>query len=561
MDLNSSDITLFLISISVILFFARGFGELSRFFKQPIVIGEIIAGIILGPTIFGALFPDTFYTLFNQSPQVVTALNGITLLGVVMLLLVSGIEIDLSLVLRQSKTAALISFFGILFPFSIGFFSAYFFPELLGLTDPSLRLVFSLFIGTALSITALPVVARTLMDLQIFKSEIGYLIMAAAMFNDLIGWIIFSVVLGMMGHSSDHNLNISYLMLIIIAFILIVLLFVRKFINYLLPFLHKYLTYPGGILNFILIAGFIGAAFTEYIGIHAIFGAFIIGIAIGDSVHLKEETREIIYQFVTNIFAPLFFVSIGLRINFIENFDPLIVGVFLILAFSGKVIGCSLGAILGGMNKNYALIIGFGMNSRGAMEIVLGTLAFQFGLISEKVFVALVIMALVTSISSAPIMSYFIRKGKEKSGFLSYLKSNNIIFSDPESKNEMIAELCRIVSSNNKIDFEMLYNEVIKREESMSTGLVNNLALPHARINLNETIIAVGISRRGIEWDSMDKLPAKLIVLLLTPKEKPEIQLQLLSEIAKKFDGPGLINNLCESKDQKDFVSKVKQLS
>lgn len=561
MNLNTTDITIFLLSISIILLFARSFGELSRLIKQPIVIGEILAGIILGPTIFGELFPDTFHYLFNQSPQVITALNGITLLGVVMLLLVSGIEIDLSLVLRQSKTAVLISLLGIVFPFSIGFFSAYFFPELLGLTDINLKLVYSLFVGTALSITALPVVARTLMDLQIFKSEIGFLIMAAAMFNDLVGWIIFSVVLGMMGHSSEHNLNISYLIVVIIAFILVVLLFVRKFINFLLPYLQKYLTFPGGVLNFILIAGFIGAAFTEYIGIHAIFGAFIVGIAIGDSVHLKEETREIIYQFVTNIFAPLFFVSIGLRINFVENFDPIIVVVFLILAFSGKVIGCSLGAILGGMNKNDGLIIGFGMNSRGAMEIVLGTLAFQFGLISEKVFVALVIMALVTSISSAPIMSYFIKKGKEKSGFLSYLNSNNIIFYEPDSKNEMIAELCRNVSSNYKINFQMLYDEVIKREESMSTGLANSLALPHARIDLKKTIIAVGISRKGIEWDSLDKLPAKLIILLLTPKEKPEIQLQLLSEIAKKFSDPALINDLCEKKDQKDFISKVKQLS
>jgi len=560
MSLSPTDITIFLLSISVILFFARGFGELLRYLKQPIVIGEIIAGIILGPTILGTIFPETFNSLFNQSEEVVIALNGITLLGVVMLLLISGIEIDLSLVLRQSKVAVIISMLGIIFPFGVGFFSAYFFPQYLGLTDYNMRLVYALFVGTALSITALPVVARTLMDLQIFKSEIGYLIMAAAMFNDLIGWIIFSVVLGMIGQNSEHPLSLSSLILTIIGFILFVLLFVRKFINYSIPFIQRRFTFPGGVLNFIFILGFLGAAFTEYIGVHAIFGVFIVGIAIGDSVHLKEETREIIYQFVTNIFAPLFFVSIGLRINFIENFDLVLVVVFLVLAFAGKVIGCSIGAYMGGMNKNDSLIIGFGMNSRGAMEIVLATLAFQYNLINEKVFVAIVIMALVTSISSAPIMNYFLKKAKTRLRFDMLLKNESVIFTKENSKYGVIKELCTYVANSKKLDLNVVYDEVIKREETISTGLGNHLAIPHARINIKEPIVAVAVQPEGIEWNSLDNLPAKLIILLLTPADKPEIQLKLLSDIAKKFNDVALIENIVSSTDSKELISKVKQL-
>lgn len=560
MSLSPIDITIFLLSISVILFFARGFGEILRYLKQPIVIGEIIAGIILGPTILGTLFPDTFNSLFNQSEEVVIALNGITLLGVVMLLLISGIEIDLSLVLRQSKAAVIISVLGIIFPFGIGFFSAYLFPQYLGLTDYNMRLVYALFVGTALSITALPVVARTLMDLQIFKSEIGYLIMAAAMFNDLIGWIIFSVVLGMIGQNTEHSLSLSSLIIVILGFILFVLLFVRKFINYAIPFIQKRFTFPGGVLNFIFVLGFLGAAFTEYIGVHAIFGVFIVGIAIGDSVHLKEETREIIYQFVTNIFAPLFFVSIGLRINFIENFDLVLVTVFLVLAFAGKVIGCSLGAYLGGLNKNDSLIIGFGMNSRGAMEIVLGTLAYQYGLVNEKVFVAIVIMALVTSISSAPIMNYFLKKAKTKLRFDMLLKNETIIFSKVKSKTELINELCTNVANYHKLNFNTVYNEVMKREELISTGLEKHLAIPHARINIKEPIVAVAIQLDGIEWNSLDNLPAKFIVLLLTPADKPEIQLKLLSDIAKKFNDVKIIDDIISSRYSHELISKVKQL-
>jgi Kef-type K+ transport system membrane component KefB len=152
----------------------------------------------------------------------------------------------------------------------------------------------------------------------------------------------------------------------------------------------------------------LSAAFTESIHIHAILGAFIAGIAIGDSVHLREQAREIIHQFVTNFFAPLFFVSIGLKVNFIENFNPSIVSIVLVLAFFGKLVGASIGARIGGMSRNHSIAVGFGMNARGAMEIILGTLALNAGLISKPIFVALVIMALVTSLSTGPLMKKFI---------------------------------------------------------------------------------------------------------------------------------------------------------
>lgn len=560
MILSVNEITIFLISISVMLFFARSFGELSRYLKQPIIIGEIIAGIILGPTILGAIFPEILNELFHESVGVNYALQGLSLLGVIMLLLVSGLEIDLNLIVRQGKSAFLISSAGLVFPFFVGFISAYFFPQWFGILNMEMHFIFALFVGTALSITALPVVAKTLMDLNIFKTEIGFLVIASAMFDDLLGWIIFSIILGLIGQQSSNNIGLGYVLVSIFTFIIVVIIFGRKLINFIIPYLHRFTSFPGGILSFIFILGFLGAAFTEYIGIHAIFGAFIVGIAIGDSVHLKEETREIIYQFVTNIFAPLFFVTIGLKVNFIEHFDLGIVTIFLLLAFLGKVVGCSFGAYWGGIGKYESLAIGFGMNSRGAMEIVLGTLALQSGLIQEKVFVALVIMALVTSLSSAPIMSYFIKKGKKKFGIQSYLKSENIIFSSAVSKNEIIAELCQSVSKNYNLNSEEIITKVLERENSISTGLEKHVAIPHARINLTDPIIAIAIHKIGIDWDSFDKLPAKLIILLLTPISKPEIQLLFLSDIAKKFIDEKIINEIISSEDSKEIISKVKQL-
>jgi Kef-type K+ transport system membrane component KefB len=173
------------------------------------------------------------------------------------------------------------------------------------------------------------------------------------------------------------------------------------------------LSWPAGVLSFSLGFCLLCAAFTEYIHIHAILGAFVAGIAIGDSVHLREQAREIMHQFVTNFFAPLFFVSIGLKVNFIQHFDGAIVIIILVIAFFGKVLGASLGARLGGMTKRSAMAVGFGLNARGAMEILLGSLAFEAGLITQPIFVALIVMALVTSITSAPLMLHFIKGEKE----------------------------------------------------------------------------------------------------------------------------------------------------
>src|SRR5262249_23368901 len=145
----------------------------------------------------------------------------------------------------------------------------------------------------------------------------------------------------------------------------------RILLNRILPWVQTKLSWPGGVLAMCLGLCLLCAAFTESIHIHAILGAFIAGIAIGDSVHFREQAREIIHQFVTNFFAPLFFVSIGLKLNFATNFDIVIVAIVLVTAYAGKLTGATLGARLGGMSKNESLAIGFGMNARGAMEIIL----------------------------------------------------------------------------------------------------------------------------------------------------------------------------------------------
>jgi len=237
----------------------------------------------------------------------------------------------------------------------------------------------------------------------------GMLVISSAMINDLIGWLIFSVVLGMIG-KGQQNVSLWNTVLLTVGFTGLMLTLGRGILNRVLPWINKKLAWPGGLLSLSLAMCFLSAAFTEYIGIHAIFGAFILGVALGDSEHMSERAKEIVHQFINNIFAPLFFVAIGLKVNFATNFDPWLTLVILIIAFAGKIIGSGLGTRLGGFSWKESLAASFGMNARGAMEIILGLIALENGLINEKVFVSLVIMALVTSMSSGPLMKWSLKQ-------------------------------------------------------------------------------------------------------------------------------------------------------
>ncbi|MFA6597692.1 MAG: cation:proton antiporter [Ignavibacteriaceae bacterium] len=558
MQLSNDQVIIFLLSISVMLFSAKMLGEIFTKLKQPAIIGEILAGVILGPTILGMLSPGTFEFLFPKNSEVNVAIDGITNIAVVLLLLVSGLEVDLAIVFRHRKTALSISVIGIIIPFVLGFCIAYLFPGLLGLVESQDRVVFALFIGTAIAISSLPVIAKILMDLKIFKSLIGSIIIASAMLNDLIGWIIFSVILGLIG-ANTHGFSFSETLLYTLSFIAFLLMVGRKLISKSISVIQEKLTFPGTVINFILILGFLGAAFTEYLGVHAILGAFMVGIAIGDSIHLKERTREILHQFITNIFAPLFFVSIGMKANFITNFNLGIVVVLLALAFIGKVAGCSIGARLGGLNKNESLAVGAGMSSSGAMGIIIGLIALQFGLINEEVFVGLVIMALITSIFSAPLMTYFLKE-KEKTKFRNLVKEEFVILSNETEKRKVLSRLADVASKELKIEKAVILNAVLAREDILPTGIANYLAVPHAKIKIKHPFLSVAINKGGIDFEAADGTLSKIIVLLLTPENNNELQLQLLADIVAKFKDKEQVENLLAFNKHNEICEGLKKL-
>ncbi|EAZ81422.1 cation:proton antiporter [Algoriphagus machipongonensis] len=402
--LNHKEVINLLLQLAAMLILARVFAELARKFKLPAVVGEILAGIILGPTILGTLMPVAHEYLFSSHEMSNIALDGFVQISVVLLLFIAGLEVELQVVWNQGKNALKIAVASMVLPIIAGFVLAYAFPEFLGVNIND-RIVASTFFGLAISITALAVVARILMDLGIFKTQTGLLIIAAAMIVDILGWIVFSVILSLSESGSD-GLGVWPTIGLTLFFTFFMLTLGKGMINRVLPWINKNLAWPGGLLSLSLAICFIAASFTEFIGIHAIFGAFIIGVALGDSEYLTEKAKEILHQFINNIFAPIFFVSIGLKVNFVEAFDPGVTGVVVIVGLLAKYFGAYLGGRYAGINRKESIIVGFGLSTRGSMDIILGLIALETGLVSESLFIGLVILALISSIGSGPLINW-----------------------------------------------------------------------------------------------------------------------------------------------------------
>lgn len=405
--LNSSEIIHFLLILLIILIPARILGEICRRYKLPAITGEILAGILVGPTLMGFYFPSIFNDLFVSAPKAYGAFDGIANVGIILLMFIAGFEVDLKQIRSNGKQALAISLTGILFPFAVGFGAVWLLYETHFADAGSGRLVTSLFFGTALSITALSVITKILIDVDILKTRIGNIVLTAAMVDDFLGWILFSVIIKLISSKQDEASFWSVSEVILFA--LFMLTAGRWLIHRLLAMAAKSES-TGWVFTVAVCLCFIGAVLTEYLGVRGIFGAFLVGIAVSDSPYFSAKHKEVLHQFTINVLAPLFFASVGLRLNFVANFNLEIVFIILVIACLAKLAGALIGGGISGMSRNESLAVAFGMNARGSQEIVLGLIALQAKLINEPVFEALVVMTVATMLISGPLMKYYFLK-------------------------------------------------------------------------------------------------------------------------------------------------------
>jgi Kef-type K+ transport system membrane component KefB/mannitol/fructose-specific phosphotransferase system IIA component (Ntr-type) len=543
------DALAFLLSLATLLGVARVLGEIARALGLPMVVGEILAGVLLGETGLKRLSPAAHAFLLPANGAPAAMLSGYTTVAVVLLLVVAGLEVDLDIVKRRGRSAIVVATLGMLLPLLGGLLLGRLVPDAV-LVDPSRRGLFAVFMGVALSISALPVIAKTLLDLGLFKTDIGLLVMTAAMLNDLLGWIAFSILLGPMRGSAVDLPKLGMTVGLALLFTATCLFVGRRLVDRLLARLEQQADVaPGRILSFVTVIAVLGASATQAIGIHAVLGGFIVGVTIGDSPRLRERTRQTIQQFVTNVFAPVFFASVALRVDFLANFDVVLCLTVFAVASVAKIVGCSVGARASGIPWRESLAIGFGLNARGAMEIILALLARQAGLVDDRVFVALVTMAIGTSLLAGPAMKRLLypkdigAPPSTKSGvpddaaglvrtgaFVPKLTASTSARAIEELGHALRGPLGDLV--------EPALISVLERELTAPTGLGDEVAIPHAAVEgLSRPVVALGLSEAGIDFDAPDGRPARIVFLLLLPPKAYEKEVRVLAALARSvFD-------------------------
>ena len=404
---SEHDFALFLFQLFILLSAALTAGSFLRRLGQAAVVGEIVAGVLLGPSILGAFAPELAAFLFPSSQT--HMLGTIAWLGGIFLLLVAGTEVELATLRHERRVVLSTSLMGITIPFALGLIFALYLPDRY-LVDSEQRWLFALFMAVAMSISAIPLVAKMLMDMNLLKTPLGHVIIGAAVVNDLIGWIFFAIILNTMGAGTSTGGSIVGVVTMTLTFALVCLTAGKILMVRLFSFFHVLRLPSEGILGLAVLTAFFCAALAQWIGIHAIFGAFLAGVMIGETGEIVNHTRDTLRNLVLYLFAPIFFASMGMRADFIAHFDQFLVSGVLAVACVGKLVGGTLGAALGGVQRSQALAIGFGLMPQGAMGIILGFLALEYSLINEKVFVALVITAIVTSMASGPLIQWAMRE-------------------------------------------------------------------------------------------------------------------------------------------------------
>ncbi|APR79538.1 PTS system, fructose-specific IIA component [Minicystis rosea] len=549
----------FLLSLAILLGVARLMGDLCQRVRIPAVAGELLTGVLLGKTILGRVAPGAYAWLFPPGlPQ--TLLGGYATIAAVLLLVVAGMEIDLRIVRQSGRIVILTSLFGVAVPFLLGIGLGNVLPDA-DLANPAQRGLHTAFLGIALSISALPVIARTLIDVGLMKTDLGLIILSAAVIDDLLGWTGFSILSGQMRSAHVGGLTPALRALALtVGFVAVVLIVVRPLLDRLLSRMNTAEdAFNGRMLALLMVAALFGASATEAMGMHPVFGGFVVGIALGDSRHLSHHTRGILSAGVTSIFTPVFFASMALRFDFATALDlPLIVGVFAIACIA-KIIGCAVGARICGVAWRESFAIGFGLNSRGAMEILLARLALDAGIISVRVFAALVIMALGTSLMSGPALSRLIRGAPSP---IAKLLGAGVVDLDPvaASREDIIHALTRALAERlGRPALGPAWAErVLARERNAGTGVGDGVALPHAEIDeIDRPALAFARIPGGLDFDARDGEPARLVFLMLLPPRNYGDALKLLSSLARLLTQPAVRRGLREATTTEAVLSSI----
>jgi Kef-type K+ transport system membrane component KefB len=397
-------IAILLLQVITILFVARIFGYLFTKMKQPSVVGEIVAGIVLGPSVLAQFFPGVSAFLF--APESLGNINILSQIGLIFFMFVIGMELDIAEVKKKFNETILISHTGTFFPFLCGVVAAYFtYSHYAAHTTPFVP--YALFIGISMSITAFPVLARIIQEKGLTKSHLGTLSLASAANGDVTAWCLLAAVIAIA--QTGTFVGAVYTILFAALFLLFMFFVLRPFLNIIGNIYHNKEVVNKTIVAFMFFILIASAYTTEIAGIHALFGAFLAGVVMPSHIQFRKILTEKVEDVALTIFLPLFFVSTGLktRIGLISTpSEWLICLMFILVAIFGKVIGTAIPARFTGESWKNSWYMGALMNTRGLMELIILTIGYEMKILSPSIFAMLVLMTLVTTFMTGPLLAF-----------------------------------------------------------------------------------------------------------------------------------------------------------
>jgi Kef-type K+ transport system membrane component KefB len=405
-------LAIFAAELILLLLVGRLLGEVMNRIGQPALFGQLLAGVLLGPSVFGLLLPEWRAFVFPDNKTLKTMIDAVSQIGILLLLLLTGMETNLALVRRRTRAVISSSLSGIAVPFVCGVALAFALPsDVVPRHDNPL--VTALFLGTALAISSVKIVAVTLMDIGVVRRDIGQLILATAILDDTVAWIIIAVISGIALHGGVDLQSVGASLAGTFLFLAVCLTVGRRLVARLIVWVNDHMTIEVPVITAILVVMLTLALTTELIGVHTALGAFVAGILVGQSPILTEHIENELRGFIFAFFAPVFFAVAGLGMDLRTLMDPTLllftVGV-IVVASVGKFGGALIGGRLGGLTTLESLALATGLNARGSTEVIIASIGLAMGALSKELYTMIVAMAVVTTMVMPPMLRWVMAK-------------------------------------------------------------------------------------------------------------------------------------------------------
>lgn len=403
----SHPLLIFLMQLAALLLLALLLGRLAALLKMPAIVAELLAGVLLGPSLFGWLAPGLSGWLLPRQPEQTHLLDAVGQAGLLLLVGITGMEMDFGLVRRRGRTAARISLAGIVIPFASGIGLGF---AVAGVLKPRAVSdgVFALFLGVAMCVTAIPVISKTLTDMNLLHRNIGQLTLAAGIVDDAFGWLMLSVVSAIAAGSLTVA-RVGTAVLYPLLFVAAAVLLGRPAMRFILRNSGDSERATATLVVLLLLS----SAVTQSLKLEAILGAFVCGAVIGSCAELDRSRIAALRPLVLTFLAPVYFVTAGLRMNLrtLDSAGALVAAALVLLvAMAGKFAGAFLGARASGLSFWEALALGAGMNARGIVEVVVATVGLQTGVLSIETYTIVIGVAVITSVIAPPILLLAMRR-------------------------------------------------------------------------------------------------------------------------------------------------------